>query len=157
MFLYHFVALEKFYRIIWKLAWLVIILVNHDTRFQYTILVTRTYESNVLYVKSYQSVFFLDIFISFCSTSKYNQTIWKLIWSTIRLIDENSWLPSQSRHDIHMRIINYFRRPGYSPSNCNWANSTSKRFRAPYVTVLYKRNWIPRGGRFHRLSTPPPL
>jgi hypothetical protein len=108
----------------------------------------------VLHVKSYRSVFFLDIFISFGSISKYCQTIWKLIWLIIRLIHENSWLPPTVGHDIHMRIPGYFRRPGYSPNNCNGTNSTSKRFRTLYVTVLYKRNWISRGGRFHHLSTP---
>jgi len=105
-------------------------------------------------MKLYRSVFFLDVFISFCSTSKYYQTIWKLIWLTIRLIHENSWLPSSVGHDIHMRTIDYFGQPGYNPNNCNGVNSTSERFRTPYVTVLYKRNWISRRGRFHRLSTP---
>ena len=71
--------------------------------FSRQILFIRAYESNVLHVKSYRSVFFLDVFISFRSISKYYQTIWKLIRLIVRLIHENSWLPSSVGHDIHIR------------------------------------------------------
>ena len=37
-------------------------------------------KSNMLYVKWYRWVVFLDVFISFCSTFKCCQTIWNSIW-----------------------------------------------------------------------------
>ena len=80
--------------------------------------------------------------------------MWKLIWLAIRWIDENSWFPSSVGHDIHLRMIDYFRQPGYSPNNCNGTNSASKRFVTLYVTVLYKRNWICQWDLLHRFSTP---
>jgi hypothetical protein len=146
--------LKNLYRIISKLTWLVTGVVRRNTRFQWTILVIRAYENSVPYVKSYRALFFLDVFISFCSTQKCYQTTWKLIWLTIRLIDENSWLLSSVWYGIYVKAIDYVKRRGCTPNNCNRANSTRKQFKTSCMTVLPRRNWISRQGRFHRLSTP---
>ncbi len=72
------------------------------------------------------------------------------------------WRPQLSAisHDLYGLSLTITSRRCSQPKNCelshNWnrTNSTSKRFGTSYVTVLYKKNWISRGGRFYRLSNP---
>ncbi len=70
IFLQHFVALEKLEKALLKLTWLATRLVQLRARNQLTILVIRIYQTNVLYLKSYQSLFLVSVFIRFCSAWK---------------------------------------------------------------------------------------
>jgi len=70
MLLQHFVALEKFEKTILKLTCSATRLVQLRARIQLTILVISIYQTNVLYLKSYQSLFLVIVFIRFCSAWK---------------------------------------------------------------------------------------